>query len=162
MDFHQRLQAKLLRRMEQLVQARPAENSGDQENRRGTGGASLQDLHFVQNEVLAAQRQGAACGSRPKILNRAPEEWIIGQNRNCCRPVGCVERRPLTGIEVLPNCSCRWRPALDLGYDRDMGPAEGCAEGWTRHRQSHEVLLQGGSAGPECGKSSSSGVENLL
>ncbi len=60
----------------------------DQQDGVGTGGAGLEDLKWIEDEVLAKAGIFTAPRGRCEIFKRALEELLIGKNGERCGPCG--------------------------------------------------------------------------
>ncbi len=90
----------------------------DQQDGVRAGGGSLVDLHFVEHEILAQQRQIDRVADGAQVIEVSLEKALVGQDGNGVRPGGLVSAGDLDGIEILGDHPGGGRGALDLGDER--------------------------------------------
>ena len=108
------------------------ENRDDQENRVRAPLDGLENLAFVDDEILAQQRQFHRRANLPEIIQRALEKLFIRQHRETTRTRALVVARNSHRIEIRANDSRGRRRLLDLGDQRDSWGAAQRGEKITR------------------------------
>src|SRR5688572_27352049 len=121
-DLNQRLQSQLRRVTKQGLQP-GTQHTDDEQDRRRSCGPGLQDLDFIQHEILEQHRHGGPPGSDPEVLDRSPEKRTIGQDRNRRRVVLGVKTGAGYGVKVFPDRPRRRGPTLNLrDHSHDFPP----------------------------------------
>ena len=128
--FHQHRQAERQRGGLQVRQLRIVEAGGDQQDAVGPQRTRLDDLVFVDHEILAQHRQRAGGTRLLQVGGRALEEARVGEHAQAGRTAGLVAGGDLGRHEMLAQHTLARARLLDLGDDgrppgRDPRPQRG-------------------------------------
>ncbi len=127
-NFHQRGQAGGCGPRAEAAQLGVLQDAHDEEDGVGPALDGLGYLAFVNNKVLAQQRQGDGLADGAQISQRTLEEVLIGQDRQAGGPGGFVFARDADGIEIRAYHPGGGGGLLDF-RDEGGGAARGALQG---------------------------------
>ncbi len=128
MHLHQDSQPLVARGAGQRPQAIGRERSHDQEHGACARGARFIQLQLVQDEIFAQHRHWDGARDLGKVLERAAEVQLVGQDRDGHGPAPDIRPRMRYRIEIFANRARRRRATLDLGDDSDLPTFQGTRE----------------------------------
>lgn len=94
---------------------------GNEQHRVGSGGPRLQQLVFGTDEVLAQYGQLAEVARLAQVVQRAAEEFLVGQHRQGGGSALRILRNDVGHLGLAANPAARGRAALELGNDACSG-----------------------------------------
>ena len=128
MHLHQDSQSLIARGAGQHPQAIGRERSYDQEHGACPRGARFIQLQLVEDEILAQHRHWHGARHLGKVVERAAEVQLVGQDRDGHGPAPDIRPRMRHRIEIFANRARRRRATLDLGDDPDLPTCQGRRE----------------------------------
>src|SRR5690606_26350042 len=82
-NLHQDVETELSRLRVQVAKLGIRQNADDQQDRVGSSGTRLQDLHRIDDEILAQKGQLDRLTHASQRLQTSPEELLVRENREC-------------------------------------------------------------------------------
>ena len=143
------------------MEALRGERADDKQDGGGARRAGLEDLHLVEDEVLAEHRHGNAPGDQAKIAERAAEERAVRQHGDRRGAGGGIARRERDRVEIFADRSDAGRSALYLRNDGHLGSGQRALERLRRGSRGG-LALESGSPPMERGELPARGVQNLF
>ena len=126
--LHQHVHVQVRGEPGELAQLRVAERRDDEEHAVGPDGAGLVHLVFVDDEVLAQDRETAGGPGGDEVFVGALEELAVGQHREARSPARLVAAGDRGRVEVLPDHARTRGGLLHLRDDARAPGADRLAE----------------------------------